>query len=490
MRRFCPTTSSQLLVLLILFTALALLATGCKPTPPGAAPSPIAAADTPLPAATLPPTATATADSPAAPRPTATGIPTLPPATVTPSPTPMPAATLSPDLASTMRQIEFQIEAIRGLEMSVPLTKTVKSRAEIAQYMESELAEDYPPEEVEIDTRVLEILDLVPEDLDLYQVLLDLYSSQVLGLYDDEGNSFIVVNEGEFGLLDRMTYAHEYVHGLQDEHFDLTAFIDDDLMGDDEALARLALVEGDATEAMSQYFIEQINQVSPEELQALMAETPEGQSSLDATPAILRETLTFPYTYGAEFVTAVAPEGWAQVNALFRDPPLSTEQILHPEKYLERDEPLILSLPPLTDTLGATWSKIEDNVLGEFQMGIYLGERLDLETATAASAGWGGDRYAVYVQGDDELLAFATAWDSIAEQEEFARAYEEGTSAKYGHEARRDGALRWWETPGQVTALLTQGRQAIVVIGPNAEVVTRVLEVLATLAPTGPEEEA
>ncbi|HSJ54555.1 MAG TPA: hypothetical protein VLC52_12515 [Anaerolineae bacterium] len=399
-------------------------------------------------------------------------------------------ATLVPDLVTTMRQIEFQVEAMRGLEMSVPLTQTVKSRAEFGQYMEAELIEDYPPEEVEVDTRVLVILDMIPEDLDLHQLLVDLYSSQVLGMYDDEADSFIVVNEGEFDLLDRMTYAHEYVHGLQDEHFDLTAFIDEDLMTDDEALARIALVEGDATLAMSQYFVAEASRASSEELRALTEETPEGQDALDAAPAILRETMAFPYTYGTEFVNAVALGDWAQVNALFADPPSSTEQILHPEKYLEGEEPQILSLPPLTDTLGAGWTRIEDNVLGEFQMSIYLDEELDSESAAAASAGWGGDRYAVYVQGDDDLLALATAWDSEAEQAEFALAYEEWASAKYGREARRDGDVRWWETSAQVTALLARDQEAIVVVGPDAEIVARALEALAAAGPADLEQEA
>ncbi len=476
-------------VLLTLIAALTLLVAGCTPTP-GTTASPVAAANTPLPTATLPAAVTPAASSTAAPSPMATLPPTLAAATTAPSSTPVPAATLSPDLALTMRQIESQIETIRGLEMSAPLTQTVKSRSDFGEYMEAEFAEDYPPQEVANDTRILTILDLVPEDLDLYQVLVDLYSSQVLGLYDDEEDSFIVVNEGEFDLLDRMTYAHEYVHGLQDEDFDLTTFIDDELMSDDEALARLALVEGDATLAMTEYLLAQVNQVSQQELQALIEAEPEGQDALDAAPAIIRETLAFPYTYGTEFVTAVASGDWEEVNRLFSDPPLSTEQILHPEKYLEGDEPQILSLPPLTGTLGAGWTKIEDNVLGEFQMGIYLGERLDAETAAAASAGWDGDRFAVYVEGDDELLALATTWDSAAEQEEFTRAYEQWASAKYGQEPRRDGAVRWWESADQVTALLAQDQGAVVVVGPDIETVARVLEALASLVPGGQGQDA
>ncbi len=477
MTRFCPPT------IVFLLATLALLAAGCAPLAPGSTPTPLASADTPLPAPTVPPTATA--GSTVAPRPTATWVPTLPPATATPPPTSVPGAALSPALVATMRQIEFQVEAIRGLEMSDPLTQTVKSRAEFGRYMAAELAEDYPPEEVEVDTRVLAILDLIPEDMDLQQVLLDLYSTQVLGLYDDEDNSFIVVNEGEFDLLDRVTYAHEYVHGLQDEHFDLTTFIDDERMHDDQALARLALVEGDATLAMSEYFIAQASQASPEELRALIEATPEGQDVLEATPAILRATMEFPYAYGTEFVSTVAAGDWARVDALFSDPPQSTEQILHPEKYLERDEPQILSLPPLTTTLGAEWQKIEDNTLGEFQMGVYLDEGLDTETAAAASAGWDGDRYAVYVRDGDALLALVIAWDSDADQEEFAGAYEDWASAKYGREARMDGSVRWWTSDEEVTALLAQGRESIVVIGPDAEVVTRALEALA-----GQEQEA
>jgi hypothetical protein len=376
-----------------------------------------------------------------------------------------------------MDAIEAEVEELRGLDLSMPLTRTVMTRQELSAYLEDDFTQDYAPEEIEADVQVLAAFDFVDLEFDLRQVLLDLYSAEVLGLYDDELDVFYIVSDGEFDLSDELTVAHEYVHGLQDQHFDLNALLDDDIINDDEYLARLSLVEGDASLAMVEYLWAHLFEVDTGELEKLLGEEDQdSEEALAAAPPIIRETLAFPYLYGLDFVTILQQEGWEAVDTAYLDPPQSTEQILHPEKYLSRDEPELITLAPLTATLGTGWRLVEAETLGEFQTNLYLVQQVDQEMADLASQGWDGDRYAVYTNDTALFLAFATAWDSPADREEFVSAYQQYAENKYGQAPTRTaGAELWWETPAQA-AVLTWGQDtAWILLGPDPEIVARAL---------------
>ncbi|MGC9335958.1 MAG: hypothetical protein ACP5JJ_17565, partial [Anaerolineae bacterium] len=368
----------------------------------------------------------------------------------------------------------------RGLNETTPITRTLLSRRELSVYLDQKFQENYTAEEIKADVRVLAAFDFVEQGYDLRQVLLDIYSAEVLGLYEDDVDTLYVVTEDEFSLLDRLTFVHEYVHGLQDQHFDLEAYVDEDRLSDDEALARMALVEGDATQAMSQYLLLHMADINQEDIKALAegAES-DGGAALDAAPPIIRETVLFPYTYGLEFVLFLFEDGWEAVDAAFSDPPRSTEQILHPQKYLADDEPRLVVLPPLTDTLGIGWTLVESEVLGEFQTGLYLAQQVDQDTVAEASEGWGGDRYAVYTKDGLDVLVFASVWDTVTDREEYVDAYRQYAEAKYrgvGHATA--AAQMWWESIGESTLLTWEKDRAVVIAGPDIATVQKVLATL------------
>jgi hypothetical protein len=327
---------------------------------------------------------------------------------------------------------------------------------------------------------VLAAFDFVPPDFDLRGLLLDLYSDQILGLYDDEKDTLYVVTEAAqdgLDLLAELTFAHEFTHGLQDEHFDLNTFVDEDQLNDDQILARMSLVEGDASLAMTQYVMAHLNDLTSEDLAALESEELQGsQDALEAAPAIIRETFTFPYLSGLEFVSALYQEGWDAVDAAFADPPQSTEQILHPEKYFLRDEPELVVIPPLTDTLGAGWQFVEADTLGEFQLDLYLEQQVDGATANLASVGWDGDQYALYAKDRADVLVFVTAWDSPTDREEFVEAYTQYAEGKYGQAATQTGeSERWWQTPDQTAVLAWEDTMVWIVLAPDSETVEQAL---------------
>jgi hypothetical protein len=376
-----------------------------------------------------------------------------------------------------MDAIGAEMEDLRDLEHSTPITRTLMTRDELATYLENEFAQEYPPEEIADDVLVLAAFDFVSRDFDLLQVLLDLYSSEILGLYDDELNQFYIITNGEFDLQNRLTFAHEYVHGLQDQNLGLDDLLDGDKLNDDEFLARLALVEGDATLAMSEYLLAHLSELSAEELAALVdGGSQDSEEAMNAVPPIIRETFIFPYINGLDFVSLLQEEGWEAVDAAYADPPQSTEQILHPEKYLSRDEPQIIALPPLTDTLGTGWRLVEAETLGEFQTSLYLAQQVDQATADLASQGWDGDQYAVYAQDGTILLAFATVWDTLTDREEFVSAYTQYAEAKFAQPPTRSSESElWWETPSQVAVLTWRGNTVLAILGPDPEMVAQVL---------------
>lgn len=431
-------------------------------SPPGASPSP---------AATL-------TEGPRVPTRSPTGTPAPGSSSLTPTP---PVVRATPGL-EVFDEIARAVERIRGLQATGPYTRSLMTQAELRAYQEKKFEQDYTPEEARQDTLTLAAFDLLPRDFNLREFLLDLYTEQIAGFYDPDTKQFFVISEQrQPGVLERVTFAHEYTHLLQDQHFDLVAlgFTDDERkrpkdLDDDAMLARRALVEGDAT-LTQLFYLRDLPRA--EQLEWFEAVQRQPSEVFDRAPRAIREELTFPYEAGLTFVQALYGEGgWEAINAAFRDPPASTEQILHPEKYRSREQPIRVTLPPLTDTLGSGWQLVDENVLGEFYLRVYLEERLSDLRAEEAAAGWGGDRYAVYWNegAGQDLLVLALAWDSEAEAQEFVAAYREYATARYG-----GGPTR--EAPGQalwigqdVLWLEWRGAQTLILRGPSEAVVSRV----------------
>jgi hypothetical protein len=154
------------------------------------------------------------------------------------------------------------------------------------------------------------------------------------------------------------------------------------------------------------------------------AGTDESLKILLAMPPILRESLLFPYTVGLRFVSGLqGAGGWEAVNAAFARPPGSTEQIIHPEKYANGEQPILVGLPTdLASRLGAGWKVGLQDTFGEFQMQIWLKQNTTVPAATAidAAAGWGGDKVAV-VNGPNGTwgVVLRTSWDTDADAATF-----------------------------------------------------------------------
>ncbi len=339
----------------------------------------------------------------------------------------------SQDLAALYGSIQEDVIAIRELEPTTEIEPQVFDEAEVKARIEASFEADNPEDVLAATERLYKALGMMDAEANLNDLYIELLGSQVAGFYDPEADELVVVSRsGAIGPAERVTFAHEFTHALQDQHFDLDALGLDEIGQGDRALARLSLIEGDATAVMQTW---QTERLTPEEMQEVFAAglDPEALAILRRMPTILRDSLTFPYTQGFFLVLSLqSAGGWDAVNAAYDDPPASTEQLLHLEKYTAREAPIEVDLPDdLAAQMGSGWRVGLEDTLGEFQIAVWLREALRrVGPANDAAAGWGGDRVTV-LNGPSEAWAVAmvTEWDSAEDAAEFAAAAETASLA-------------------------------------------------------------
>jgi hypothetical protein len=365
------------------------------------------------------------------PTPSATPVP--------PSPTPASGQTDAPpsgppaspgptqNAAAVYALIRSQVEIIRGLEPTEDVEPVTIDETQLLENLEAEIDAEQSPEELALSEDLLATLGLIPEGTSLRQATLDLLGGQVAGYYSpDKDELYVVSRTGQtVGPVERVTYAHEFTHQLQDQNFDLGSLDTTSVDESDRALAQLALIEGDAVWAQSTWLQENL---TADELGELLkaALDPEALDALNNAPAYLRETSLFPYQDGLVLVQRlIADGGYDAVDAAFGDAPDSTEQVLHPNKYVEREEPIEVRIPGgIAGVVGPRWTEAGRDTLGELILRIWLGEHnVDGQIARDAAAGWGGDRLVMLRAGDGTFaVALKTTWDTVADAGEFADA--------------------------------------------------------------------
>jgi len=261
---------------------------------------------------------------------------------------------------------------------------------------------------------------MVSPGFQLKQTLAALYGQQVRGLYDPETRQFVVLGSEKAAAADQytqeeITAVHELDHALQDQHFNLKTLLDKGQNSDGRLAAR-SVAEGDASLVTTAYQL----RVSGLGLDRIKKGDLLSRFKLDSkTPLVLQRYLTFPYGPGQELVLAVyRAGGWPLVNQMYQDPPQSSEQVLHPEKYLdERDPPLKLGLKLPASWQG--WEQADEDTGGELLVRAFLESH---KLPASGSSGWGGDLYRIYRKGDKQMGFWLVHWDSPGKAAAFARA--------------------------------------------------------------------
>jgi hypothetical protein len=371
------------------------------------------------------------------------GAPPKAPATSGPDLVP-PAAEVSPgsnaEFLRAADQVLAQMSQLLDLPIREPLKKTLRSKQEIREYLIREEKEDKDEALRDADTKTLEAFGLIPKDFPLDSFMLDVLTDQIAGLYDPKGKEFYIA---DWIPLDeqKSVMAHELTHALEDQSFHIDPWIKSARPNDDAELARESVSEGTAMAAMVDYTL-QDQKMGVRDLPDVTLLIRSGAVSemskdpnLSKAPPYIRDDLLFPYLAGTTFSQQFlkAHTGWGDLKILFANPPVSTQQIMHPDLYLAGVKPEKVTLPAWKDTVPADWRLLEENVLGEFNLAEVLKQYLGEDRADALAAAWRGDRYASFENSKTRetpllvLIALASAEDAAR----FAGQYSEALEKKY-----------------------------------------------------------
>lgn len=372
--------------------------------------------------------------------------------------------------------IEANVVEIRELQPRDEVNPTMLTPTQLSQRLAEEFAEDYSPEEARQDAITLSAFDFIAPDFDIYNFMLDLLTEEIVGFYDPETDEFVVIGDDEqFDTLEQWTHAHEYVHALQDQYFDLE-LLEDESLESEQLFALQALAEGDATLVQTIYLTG--GYFDQQQLFDLLGDTFNIDTAvLDSAPPVLAHELEFPYVSGLAFVQSLYDSGgFATVDQAWQNLPQSTEQILHSDRYLAGDAPQLVALEPLTDTLGAGWQLVDEDSLGEFYLREYLSQQLDGQQVDTAATGWGGDQYAVYWNEEEQntVMVLKVRWDTPADAEEFATAYLNYPSRLFNvnPSGQADSGLCW---QGEyVLCFYESGNESLVIRAPDMDLATTI----------------
>src|ERR1051325_7647723 len=318
------------------------------------------------------------------------------------------AAIKKPDPAAALNatdEVLSVVSRMRQLEIKSPVKSGLKTKDEIEASVIRDLDESTPPAELDASQKTLVKLGLVGPNVQLRDYIVKLLREQVAGYYEPKTKEFYLAAWLPLGE-QKKVMAHELVHALQDQHFALRRFEKWPKGDSDTELAIHALIEGEATLVMIQYDMEEgglkgidIGRL-PSLTEKLLKADPDNDPNypvLSAAPRVLRENLQFSYVYGVGFAQAVYKNSsWRGLDAAYRELPASTEQVMHPEKYLAHEAPVKIDIPDLLTAFGKDWKQADADVNGEFGYMVILSEFINKDTARIAAAGWGGDRYAFY----------------------------------------------------------------------------------------------
>lgn len=404
------------------------------------------------------------------------------------------------------RAFEKLLPGMRKISFKTEVKRDVTAREDLQAVLIKEIDEDMSPEEFRAGELGMKALGLIPMGTNLKQVMVKVYSEEIAAFYDPKTKTMHLIKEPEAKLkkapsfLERLmgktggfdkdenktVIAHELTHALADQNFDIDKMQKRVKHDDDQDLALSALIEGEATLTMIGAQMQDWNGSAVSKVPAadldrvfsilipLMPMT--SGKSLREAPVILSESLIFPYLRGIVFCAKLTNDGgWDAITEAYKNPPLSTEQILHPEKYKANpDNPTAIDLGKLD--VDKDWKEVGRNVVGEMQLGVLLRRH----GSKSAAAGWDGDRYAVFEGQNGRLgLVWFSTWDTEDDAREFLRSYARFQTTKLGEgvsqpEAFPDSIRRPHDAT--IFAVERRGKDVAVVEGFSTELTDSLVE--------------
>ena len=370
---------------------------------------------------------------------------------------------------TTLRRLAAELlpaaERRSGLPARAPIRLATRSREDLEAFLVAEMAAQLPPDRLEAVVRTYARLGLVPDTIDLEPLLRSLLLEQVVGYYDPARDTLFVVEGADESLVEPVLL-HEIVHALQDQYVDLDSLMAANRERNDRGTAAQAAMEGHATFAMLEWQLAQLtgdaDLTSLPGLDGLLGDNPLAAVGLEMpvlreAPAVIRESLLFPYIGGLVFLQKHWMGPWGRVPPLGSEMPVSTEQILHPERFAPGQEDMP-TLVRFGEGLPGGWIEVLSDDLGELETRLLLREFLpDRDQADRAAAGWDGDRFRLLDGPAGESILWVTVWDTDRDALEFETAVREALTRRY------DGDPRAADRELEVTRG-SQGQRPVVIV--------------------------
>jgi hypothetical protein len=348
-------------------------------------------------------------------------------------------------------ELQKEVGNVGGIPFRSDVPLQYMSRSALSAYLKQLLDEEYPPERALEDQRTLVAFDLLPPETDLRALRARVLEENIAGFYDERTGRkrlYVVSEEQRLTPSNQLVLSHELRHALQDQYVDVGGVVPDTVGDfDDRRLAWMSLLEGDATLVMERFLLGRL----PPELSGLDGLVGGGTPGelfsslpvppLPGAPPVVRDHLVLPYLVGRDFTQALWQKGgWEAVKAAWEKPPRSTEQVLHPEKYMAEEG------PRKVEAASARGGRvIAEGVLGEMLTRTLLGEGVE-----AAAAGWGGDTYRTFDFQGRTLLVWRSVWDTPADQKRFLEALMARYAASHTREGAAEGAQVFAKGPWHV----------------------------------------
>ncbi|MFN7994827.1 MAG: hypothetical protein U0Q18_14565 [Bryobacteraceae bacterium] len=311
------------------------------------------------------------------------------------------------------------------------------SRDKVKAFLEKRIKEVATPEEIRIEELTLKKFGLVPQDFDLAKNTVDLLTEQAAAFYDFTRKKMYITDWTPSATREP-ALVHELAHALADQDFNLEKFIKKGRKSDDGSLARMAVMEGQASWIMAEYLARKAGQslaTSPALLETMVRSIEAGAGQFpvfEAEPLYLRETLVFPYTQGLLFQNAVYKrDGVAGFAEVFRHAPVSTQQVLHPEFYFSGTVPARVTLPQ--DPGGHGFKRIAEGTMGELDHRILIQQYGNREQALSLAPHWRGGDYALVERSAPArvVLLYASSWEDAAAASRYFQFYRQALRKKW-----------------------------------------------------------
>lgn len=305
------------------------------------------------------------------------------------------------------------VSEIRGIAATKPVPGVKLSREQLVAKVKEKALREYPADALRREGEVLQLMGFAPATFDYLGEMMKLLDAQLEGFYEPKNGTMYLAADLH-GAQAQATLAHELVHALQDQRWDLKSRSTYRPGHGDESLALACLAEGDATSAMLDFIMRPERSALDADDGALreMMRASINMGETQSVPHILKTTLVAPYVEGLAFTHALRRKsGWAGVDKAWDRVPTTTEQILHVSKW-EANEPALAVPVPSAQALGPGWKRDDEDTFGELGFALTFEEWMDHDEARAIASNWGGDRECIFTKGDEVALAVHTRYDA------------------------------------------------------------------------------